>query len=112
MSGACIHQLPTFPTDMIGKWYANYGKTSSDAGCMVSATPYPFYATTFFNGQLACCEVAFGGQTSGACIRGLPNTPTTAIITAGGLGRKWYADHRTASSDAGCKMQTADQLPI
>ena len=24
VSGACIRQLPTSPTDMIGKWYANY----------------------------------------------------------------------------------------
>jgi hypothetical protein len=111
VSGACIRQLPTSPTDMIEKWYADYGKTWSDAGCK-SATPYPSYATTFFNSQLACCKGAFGGQTSGACLRGLPNTPTTTPITAGGLGGKWYADYGTAWSDAGCKMQTTAQLPI
>ena len=111
VSGACIRQLLTSSTDMIEKWYADYGKTWSDAGCK-SATPYPSYATTFFNSQLACCKGAFGGQTSGACLRGLPNTPTTAPITAGGLGGKWYADYGTVWSDAGCKMQTTAQLPI
>jgi len=107
VSGACIRQLPTSPTDMIEKWYADYGKTWSDAGCK-SATPYPSYATTFFNSQLVCCKGAFGGQTSGVCIRGLPNTPTTAPITAGGLGGKWYTCFLMLV--ARCRLQPSCQI--
>jgi hypothetical protein len=36
----------------------------------------PVYASVFYDTQLACCKAAFGGQTTNACVMGLPNPPT------------------------------------
>ena len=59
-----------------------------------------FYAT-----QLACCKAAFGGQYSGACIKGLPNPPTSkpTITTAANQSNSWYADYGTPWLTGGCK---------
>jgi hypothetical protein len=63
-----------------GKWYAEQG-TWSIGGCK-NTIPYPVYATVFFDNQLACCKGAFDGQTSGACIKGIPNPPTFSPTTS------------------------------
>ena len=95
-SGACSGKPTTT------QWYAEYGAPWPNASCK-SDWPYPNYATVFFNSELECCKSAFGGQTSGACIGGLPNSPTMAPITVGGVGGKWYADYATPWPNAGCK---------
>ena len=83
-SGACIKRLPippTFsPTTVSTKWYADQGGAWSTGGCK-NTTPLPIYATIFFDTQLLCCKGAFGGQMSGACIKGLPNPPTLSPTT-------------------------------
>ena len=117
-SGACLAGLPAppprAPTNAAGvaavKWYADYATPWPGAGCK-SETPYPIYATTFFDSELLCCQGAYGGQDSGACLGGLPNPPTkvpTSLPTlrptsAAGAGGQWYADYDTAWSIAGCK---------
>ena len=63
-----------------GKWYAEQG-TWSISGCK-NTIPYPIYATVFFDDQLACCKGAYDGQTSGACIKGIPNPPTFSPTTS------------------------------
>jgi len=95
-SGACSGKPATT------QWYADYGAPWPNAGCK-SDWPYPNYAAVFFNSELECCKSAFGGQTSGACVGGLPNSPTMAPINTGGVGGKWYADYATPWSNAGCK---------
>jgi len=149
MSGACLKGLPNPPTQLPtslltkspshlptslptksptalntneGKWYADYGTTWTDAGCKTTL-PHPNYATLFFDTQLECCKSSFAGQTSNACLKGLPDPPTqlptslltkspshlptslptkspTALNTNEG---KWYADYGTTWTDAGCK---------
>ena len=101
VSGACKAGFAN-PSTTTTKWYADYGTSWAVAGCK-TAFPYPSYATTFFNNQLDCCKGAYGGQTSGACLAGLPNSPTMAPITAGGVGGRWYANYGVAWSIAGCK---------
>ena len=149
MSGACLKGLPNPPTQLPtslstkspsqlptslptksptalntneGKWYADYGTTWTDAGCKTTL-PHPNYATLFFDTQLLCCKSSFAGQTSNACLKGLPDPPTqlptslstkspshlptstptkspTAINPNEG---KWYADYGTVWINAGCK---------
>jgi hypothetical protein len=112
ISDACIKGLPTPPTfspttaaGAAGKWYAEQGPAWSNGGC-TNTIPYPIYATVFFDTQLSCCKGAFGGQMSGACMKGLPNPPTAAPTTTGGVGGKWYADYDTSWPKAGCKNTT------
>jgi hypothetical protein len=101
VSGACKAGFAN-PSTTTTKWYADYGSSWAVAGCK-SAFPYPSYATTFFDNQLDCCKGAYGGQSSGACLAGLPNSPTMAPVTAGGVGGNWYANYGVAWSIAGCK---------
>jgi len=101
VSGACKAGFAN-PSTTTTKWYADYGTSWAIAGCK-STFPYPNYATTFFDKQLDCCKGAYGGQTSGACLAGLPNSPTMAPVTAAGVGGKWYANYGVAWSIAGCK---------
>jgi hypothetical protein len=101
VSGACKAGFAN-PSTTTTQWYADYGSSWAVAGCK-TAFPYPSYATTFFDNQLDCCKGAYGGQSSGACLAGLPNSPTMAPVTAGGVGGKWYANYGVAWSIAGCK---------
>ena len=114
---------PTTVAGQGGGWYADYATAWPNAGCK-NTTPLPNYATTFYATQLACCKAAFGGQTSNACIQGLPNphtaktsvAPTTVApttkspTTLAGQGGGWYADYGTPWLTAGCKNTTP--LPI
>ena len=84
------------------KWYADYGTPWPTAGCK-SDTPYPIYATTFYETELDCCKGAYAGQPSGACITGLANPPTSKPTVAGDPGTDWYADYATSWSVAGCR---------
>jgi hypothetical protein len=114
---------PTTVAGQGGGWYADYATAWPNAGCK-NTTPLPNYATTFYDTQLACCKAAFGGQTTNACIQGLPNPPTAkpsvapttvapttkSPTTAAGQGGGWYADYGTAWPNAGCKNTTP--LPV
>jgi len=106
-----------------GKFYADYSTPWPNAGCM-NTVPHPNYATMFYTTQLECCKAAFYGQTSNACVMGLPNPPTakpsvapTTVApttklptTAAGQGGGWYADYGTPWPNASCKNTTP--LPI
>jgi hypothetical protein len=146
-SGACVGDLPNPPTKSpssaptgspitadgtAGFWYADYDTAWTVAGCK-NTLPLPYanvddrpnYPT-----QLECCNAAYGGQGSGACLGGLPSPPTAAPssapsksptppapsgglttssaptgspITADGTAGFWYADYDTAWTIAGCK---------
>jgi len=87
-SGACLSKLPSPPTskptavgDYGTDWYADYGKSWSIAGCK-NTLPRPVYAIMLYETQLACCKGAYGGQTSEACIKGLPSPPTKSPTAA------------------------------
>ncbi len=82
-SGACVIAAGG-PT--IIQWYADYSKEWAMAGCK-SDFPYPIYASTFYDTQLACCKAAYAGQTSGACIGKLSSPPTTSPTSVGDLGK-------------------------
>ena len=109
VSGACIKGLPNpptlSPTTVSTKWYADQGIAWSTGGCK-NTTPLPIYATVFFDTQLACCKGSFGGQLSGACIKGLPNPPTLSPTTVESAAGMWYADQGGAWSTGGCKNTT------
>ena len=101
---APITKLPTTLAGQGGGWYADYGTPWPNAGCK-NTTPLPVYATVVFDTQLECCKAAFGGQYSGACIKGLPNFPTSkpTITTAANQSGGWYADYGTPWLTGGCK---------
>jgi hypothetical protein len=90
------------PSSATTNQYTNYGMAWPIAGCK-TAFPYPNYATTFYKTQQAFCKGACGGQSSGACLAGLPLSPTMAPVTAGGVGGKWFADYGKSWCIAGCK---------
>jgi len=74
--GACSSVLATPVTNLnAGKFYADYDTTWSTAGCK-NTVPHPKYATILYTTLLECCMAAFGGQTSNACVMGLPSPPT------------------------------------
>ena len=102
--GACSSVVTPTANPNIGKYYADYSTPWPAAGCK-DTLPHPISAAVFYATQLECCKGAFGGQTSGACIKGLPNPPTLipTITTVAGQGGGWYADYNTAWSNAGCK---------
>lgn len=52
--------------------------------------------------ELACCKAVYGGQTSGTCVKRLPNPPTTSPTKAGGMD-EYYPDYNTDWSAASCK---------
>ena len=101
---APITKSPTTEAGQGGGWYADYGTPWPNAGCK-NTIPLPVYATMFYTTQLACCKAAFGGQYSGACIKGLPNPPTSkpTITTAANQSNSWYADYGTPWLTGGCK---------
>jgi len=139
MSGACLKGLPNPPTPLPtslltkspshlptslptksptalntneGKWYADYGTTWTDAGCKTTL-PHPNYATLFFDTQLECCKSSFAGQTSNACLKGLPNPPTplpTSLPTRSPSNKTWYADYDTIWINSSCTNTTP--LPV
>jgi hypothetical protein len=84
------------------KWYADYGTAWPTAGCK-SETPYPIYASTLYDTQLACCKAAYAGQASGACLSTLASPPTSKPTVTGDARTDWYADYGTSWSVAGCK---------
>jgi len=55
-----------------GKWYPDYSVSWLDAGCKNGPLPSNT-ATVLFDSQLLCCDGAFGGQPSKACLNGLDN---------------------------------------
>jgi len=89
------------------KWYPSGGSAWTDGFCnferQCNGNYGPGYST-----QLACCQGAYGGQMSGACLSTLPSPPTTSPTLSGGLVDFWYPDYETAWSDAGCK----NELPL
>ena len=84
-------------------WHPDYSNAWSNGGCTLKADcDSPGFST-----QLECCKAAYGGQTSGACIKRLPIPPTFSPTT---VSTKWYADQGGAWSTGGCKNTTP--LPI
>lgn len=80
-----------------------------------AAAWHPVYAAGWTNGhcryaidcnspsytsELSCCNGAYPGQVSGACLQSLPNPPTPSPTQE--PEEVWYPDYATAWSDAGC----------
>ena len=91
---------PTAINPNQGKWYADYGTVWINAGCR-NTLPHPNYATHYFESQEECCNFAYAGQTSGACLNGLrsksPIMPTTNIPSASPVTSKPTSSEPTSS---------------
>ncbi len=78
-------------------WHPVYSAGWTDGYCREETTcNSPGYST-----ELACCKAAYGGQVSGACLKSLPNPPTSSPTNEGGLD-VWYPDYGTAWTEASC----------
>jgi hypothetical protein len=92
-SGTCLSMLPAPPTvsptsiDGPNAWYANYDLDFTKGVC-INKLPTPT-GRTIYDTQLECCKGAYGGQTSGACIKDLPAPPTVSPTPTGGV-EIWY----------------------
>ncbi|EJK53790.1 hypothetical protein THAOC_26697, partial [Thalassiosira oceanica] len=89
------------------KWYPSGGSDWTNGFCKNERQCNGNYGSGYST-ELACCQGAYGGQTSGVCLSNLPAPPTTSPTIAGGIGDKWYPDYDTAWSEAGCKAN----LPV
>ena len=80
------------PTDLgEGSFFPDYDTKWEDATCL-NTKPFPFTpgSRPVYNTQLECCKLAYAGQTSKACLAGLPDglRPTSSPTGPGGAG--WY----------------------
>ena len=77
-------------------WHPNYNMPWTEGGCVEVADCWsPEYSS-----ELECCNGAYAGQTSGACLGGLPAPPTQSPSSE--FADVWYPDYATAWSAAGC----------
>ena len=113
------------PTDgTTGFWYPDYQTSDLSMGVCKNAWPLPYeneFDRPNYPTQLECCQAAYGGQMSGACLEELPNPPTNSptIASTGspvvtppsptpptpptdGTAGFWYPDYATNWFDAGC----------
>lgn len=110
LSGKCIASLPSPPTSSPTNsareadfWYPDYDTPWPMAGCS-NKLPLPFNNRNDrpnFATNLECCKASYAGQTSGACLRQLPNPPTTSPTGAGGADF-FYPDYETSWAVATC----------
>ena len=105
-SGACIAKLPSPPTMAPTKtgaagtdYYPNYDLAWPEGVC-INTQPIPS-GRPVYTTQLACCKAAYGGQTSGACIKGLASPPTMAPTKKGGPDA-YYPDYTLAWPEGKC----------
>jgi surface protein len=105
-SGACIAKLPSPPTMAPTKtgaagtdYYPNYDLAWPEGVC-INTQPIPS-GRPVYTTQLACCKAAYGGQTSGACIKGLASPPTMAPTKKGGPDA-YYPDYSLAWREGKC----------
>ena len=106
-SGACIAKLPSPPTMAPTKtgaagtdYYPNYDLAWPEGVC-INTQPIPS-GRPVYTTQLACCKAAYGGQTSGACIKGMVSPPTLAPTKAGTGGTDYYPDYSISWTDGKC----------
>ena len=92
------------PTDEIGagEWWPDYSTAWSEAGCK-TGPPVGFNHgdRPTYESELECCTIAYRGQTSGACLSGLPAPPTGAPSTEVDF---WWPDYSMAWSVGECKQ--------
>ena len=97
-TGKCISMLPSPPTTSptsldrdAGFWYPQYELPWSHAGCS-NKLPLPYDNINDrpnYKTQEECCNIAYAGQVSNACIMGLP-TSTIGSVDAAPF---YYADY-------------------
>lgn len=103
-SGTCFANLPSPPTTSptatggFDFFYPDYETPWASATCK-NDRPLPFTTggRPTYSSQLACCKGAYASQTSGACLTGLDNPPTTSPTVSGGLS-VWYPNYTTWST--------------
>jgi hypothetical protein len=96
-SGACLKSLPDPPTvspTITGGpnvWYPNYDVDAAIGYC-INKMPVPNGRVTYTS-ELLCCKGSYAGQTSGACLKSLPDPPTVSPTITGGPN-VWYSDNK------------------
>ena len=112
LSGACLTKLPSRPTSSPTKltgldvWYPKYDEEWLNGYC-TNAAPIPNGRPTY-KSELACCQGAYAGQASGACLRELPSPPTSSPTGEGGFfypvyGTSGYEKSYCDNAPAGVK---------
>ena len=110
ISMACINHLENPPTSQPTKlggpdiYYPDYTLAWPDGKC-INTTPVPNGWPTYTT-MLACCKGSYGGQISMACIKALPNPPTS--IPTKENPTDWYPDYSLAWPDGKC----INRLPV
>ena len=101
-SGACLQSLPNPPTVSptesgdLDVYYPDYGTAWSVAAC-INTRPLPSGRPNYST-LSECCEEAYRGQVSNACVKTLPDyesptvSPTTDVLNGNDYGGAWYPD--------------------
>jgi hypothetical protein len=83
-SGACLAALPNAPTTAPSPdggyeiWYANHDVDWANGYC-INKHPAP-NGRVVYDSELECCQKAYDGQASGACLQELPSPPTASPV--------------------------------
>jgi hypothetical protein len=110
-TGACLKSLPDPPTvspTITGGpnvWYPNYDVDFAQGYC-INKMPVPNGRQTFTS-ELACCKGAYATQTTGACLKSLPDPPTVSPTITGGPN-VWYPDFDLGWANGAC----TNKMPV
>ena len=78
-------------------WHPTYSAGWTNGYCQLTVDcNSPSYSS-----ELTCCKGAYAGQTTGECLKRLPNPPTTSPTGTGGLA-VYYPDYTKAWPEGNC----------
>ena len=90
-----------------GSFFPDYETKWEDATCL-NTKPFPFTpgSRPVYNTQLECCKLAYAGQTSKACLAGLPEGLRPTSSPTGPNGPGWYNNQN--DGDAAVRVCTQE----
>jgi len=97
-SGACINDLPlTTEENVLDEFYPNYDPLFSKGVCTNKA-PLP-HGRPIYSSQSECCEFAYRGQASGACVNHIPGDSYKLVSFAETFTSDFMAPHAALRSN-------------
>ena len=95
---ACISDVPLATENTIGEFYPNYNSLFSKGICTNEA-PLP-QGRPIYSSQAECCEFAYRGQASGACVNHVPGDDTDKVVSfAESFTSEFMAPHAVLRSN-------------
>ncbi|KAL7427961.1 hypothetical protein ACHAXM_001095, partial [Skeletonema potamos] len=96
-SGACINDLPLTTENGLDQFYPNYDPIFSKGIC-TNKFPLP-HGRPIYASQSECCEFAYRGQASGACVNHKPSDTYELVSFAETFTSEFMAPHAALRSN-------------